>query len=145
MPFARRGHLVSRSVLKLDKGKNADCLVTISPEQQHAFLYPHIEESTFHHLRWSPPLSREGNVWHVSLHTAFAFLSFTQREKCHMLPLFLYSDIPHSTFHRHSSVPVTADQSTIHTTQGDVKVVQKRTFCRRKKILNICNLSYIPT
>ena len=93
--------MVSRSVLKLDKGKNADCLVTIIPEQQHAFLYPNIVDSTFHHPPgggWSPSLSREGNVWHASLHTAFAFLSFTQREKCHMLPLFLYSDIPHSTF-----------------------------------------------
>ena len=60
----------------------------------------------------------------------------------HTFPLL---NIQHSTFHRHSSVPVTADQSTMHTTQGDVKVVQKRTFCRRKKILNICNLSYIPT
>ena len=60
----------------------------------------------------------------------------------HTFPLL---NIQHSTFHRHSSVPVTADQSTMHTTQGDVKAVQKRTFCRRKKILNICNLSYIPT
>ena len=60
----------------------------------------------------------------------------------HTFPLL---NIQHSTFHRHSSVPVTADQSTMHTTQGDVKVVQNRIFCRRKKILNICNLSYIPT
>ena len=58
---------------------------------------------------------------------------------------FLYPNIDGSTFHQHSSFPVTADQSTMHTTQGDVKAVQKRTFCRRKKILNICNLSYIPT
>ena len=43
-------------------------------------------------------LSRTGNVLYAFLHTAFAFLSFTQRKKCHMLPLFLYSDIPHSTF-----------------------------------------------
>ncbi|WP_234944909.1 hypothetical protein, partial [Dialister histaminiformans] len=35
--------------LKLDKGKNADCLVTIIPEQQHAFLHSNIEDSTFHH------------------------------------------------------------------------------------------------
>ena len=28
--------MASRSVLKLDKSKNADCLVTIIPEQQHA-------------------------------------------------------------------------------------------------------------
>ena len=41
--------MVSRSVLKLDKGKNADCLVTIIPEQQHAFLHSNIEDSTFHH------------------------------------------------------------------------------------------------
>ena len=47
----------------------------------------------------------------------------------HTFPLL---NIQHSTFHRHSSVPVTADQSTMHTTQGDVKAVQKRTFCRRK-------------
>ena len=50
--------MVSRSVLKLDKGKNADCLVTISPEQQHAFLFPNIEDSTFHHsLKRTVPLS----------------------------------------------------------------------------------------
>ena len=48
----------------------------------------------------------------------------------HTFPLL---NIQHSTFHRHSSIPVTADQSTMHTTQGDVKVVQKRTFCRRKR------------
>ena len=57
----------------------------------------------------------------------------------------LFPNIQHSTFHRHSSAPVTADQSTMHTTQGDVKAVQKRTFCRRKKILNMYNHSYIPT
>ena len=60
--------MVSRSVLKLDKGKNADCLVTISPEQQHAFLFPNIEDSTFHHppgVGWSPSLSREENVSHA--------------------------------------------------------------------------------
>ena len=45
----------------------------------------------------------------------------------------LFPNIQHSTFHRHSSAPVTADQSTMHTTQGDVNAVQKRTFCRRKR------------
>ena len=40
--------MVARSVLKPDKGKNADCLVTIIPEQQHAFLYSNIVDSTFH-------------------------------------------------------------------------------------------------
>ncbi len=70
---------------------------------------------------------------------------FIKKTKSSILPLFLWIHIQHSTFHRHSSVPVTADQSTMHTTQDDVKAVQKRTFCRRKKILNICNLSYIPT
>ena len=70
---------------------------------------------------------------------------FIKKTKSSILPLFLWIHIQHSTFHHHSSVPVTADQSTMHTTQDDVKAVQKRTFCRRKKILNICNLSYIPT
>ena len=46
-------------------------------EQQHAFLHSNIEESTFHHLRWSPSLSREENVLHA----------------------FLCSNIQHSTFH----------------------------------------------
>ena len=36
---------------------------------------------------------------HASLRTDFAFLSFTQRKKCHMLPLFPGSDIVESTFH----------------------------------------------
>ena len=40
--------MVARSVLKPDKGKNADCLVTIIPEQQHAFLHSNIVDSTFH-------------------------------------------------------------------------------------------------
>ena len=65
----------------------------------HAFLHSNIEESTFHHLRWSPSLSREENVLHASLRTAFAFFSFTQRKKCHMQPLFPGSNIQHSTFH----------------------------------------------
>mgnify|MGYP003371707865 CR=1 FL=1 len=47
----------------------------------------------------SASLSKEGNVWHASLRTAFAFLSFTQRKKCHMLPLLPGSDIQHSIFH----------------------------------------------
>ena len=51
--------MVSRSVLKPDKSKNADCLITISPEQQHAFLYPNIEDSTFHQPQAGPPLSPE--------------------------------------------------------------------------------------
>ena len=46
-----------------------------------------------------PSASREGNVWHASLRTAFAFLSFTQRKKCYMLPLLPGSDIQHSIFH----------------------------------------------
>ena len=33
----------------------------------HAFLHSNIEESTFHHLRWSPSLSREENVSHASV------------------------------------------------------------------------------
>ena len=41
--------MVARSVLKPDKGKNADCLVTIISEQQYAFPYPNIGDSTFHH------------------------------------------------------------------------------------------------
>ena len=44
--------MVARSVLKLDKGKNADCLVTIIPEQQHAFLYSNIVDSTFHQTNY---------------------------------------------------------------------------------------------
>ncbi len=32
-----------------------------------AFLYSIIEDSTFHHLRWSPSLSREENVLHAFL------------------------------------------------------------------------------
>ena len=45
----------------------------------------------------------------------------------HTFPLL---NIQHSTFHRHSSVPVTADQSTMHTTQGDVKahLLQEKKF-----------------
>ena len=66
--------MVSRSVLKLDKGKNADCLVTISPEQQHAFLYPNIEDSTFHHQpkAGGPPFSPEREICDILL------LSFIQ-------------------------------------------------------------------
>ena len=52
-----------------------------------------------------PFLSRTGNVWHASLHTAFAFLSFTQRKQLHMLPLFLYSNIEDSTFHQPQAGP----------------------------------------
>ena len=53
--------MVARSVLKPDKGKNADCLVTIIPEPQHAFLYSNIVDSTFHHQpkAGGPPLSPE--------------------------------------------------------------------------------------
>ena len=49
----------------------------------HAFPYPNIEDSTFHHppgVGWSPSLSREGNMWYPSA--------------------FLYSNKVKSTIHR---------------------------------------------
>ena len=80
--------MVSRSVLKLDKGKNADCLVTISPEQQHAFLFPNIEDSTFPHQpkAGGPPfLSRTGNVLHAFLCANIQELTFHQTNYCSRL------------------------------------------------------------
>ena len=61
--------MVARSVLKLDKGKNADCLVTIIPEQQHAFLYSNIVDSTFHHqpTAGGPPFSPERETYSMLL------------------------------------------------------------------------------
>ena len=50
-------------------------------EQQHAFLHSNIEESTFHHLRWSPSLSREENVLQAFLFLAFLFLRFRKVEE----------------------------------------------------------------
>ena len=61
--------MVSRSVLKPDKGKNADCLVTIIPEQQHAFLHSNIVESTFHHsLKRMVPLSLQRGKYVISFY-----------------------------------------------------------------------------
>ena len=128
MPFARIEHLVSRPVLKLDKGQNADCLVAISPEQRHAFLHSNIVDSTFPHQpkAGGPPfLSRTGNVLHAFLRANIQKLTFQQTNYCSRLqtirwfrrsnwksvgfPIrlknsehfhaFLYSNIQQSTFH----------------------------------------------
>ena len=49
--------LVSRSVLKLDKGKNADYLVTINPEHQQAFPSSNILRIAYH--IWIQPSRKE--------------------------------------------------------------------------------------
>ena len=46
-----------------------------------AFLYSIIEDSTFHHLRWSPSLSREENVLQAFLFLAFLCLRFRKVEE----------------------------------------------------------------
>ena len=84
--------MVSRSVLKPDNGKNAD------------FWLKQTWRLDIVHHDWLS-YSRTGNVLHASLRTAFAFLSFTQRKKCHMLPLFPGSDIVESTFHQPQAGP----------------------------------------
>ena len=49
--------MVSRSVLKLDKGKNADYLVTINPEHQQAFPSSNILRIAYH--IWIQPSRKE--------------------------------------------------------------------------------------
>ena len=46
--------------------------------QQHSFLCSNIQHSTFHHLlrRWSPFLSRTGNVLQAFLLQSFCILAF---------------------------------------------------------------------
>ena len=80
--------MVSRSVLKLDKGKNADCLVTIIPEQQHAFLHSNIVESTFHHSlkRMVPPFSPERETFRMLLFVQISHSYLLRRGK-----------VPHAT------------------------------------------------
>ena len=113
--------MVARSVLKPDKGKNADCLVTIIPEQQHAFLYSNIVDSTFHHQpkAGGPPLSREENVWHAFLRANIQELTFHQTNYCSRLQTIRW-------FRQSDRKPVGASFQT-------------------KRTQNICNLSLIPT
>ena len=58
---------------------------------QHAFRYPNIVDSTFHHLPgvgWSPSLSREGNVSHAFICEAFLHYYLVYK-KAFRLPLVI--------------------------------------------------------
>ena len=58
-------------------------LIKIEKQHNPSFLLIHIVDSIFHHLlrRWSPFLSRTGNVLHAFLFLAFLFLRFRKVEE----------------------------------------------------------------
>ena len=57
-------------------------LIKIEKQHSPSFLLIHIVESTFHHLRWSPFLSRTGNVSHAFLRANIQELTFHQTNYC---------------------------------------------------------------
>ena len=63
---------------------------TSAGEHQHAFLHSNIVDSTFHHLlrRWSPFLSRTGNVSHAFICEAFLHYYLVYK-KAFRLPLVI--------------------------------------------------------
>ena len=89
----------SRSVLKLDKGKNADYLVTITPEHQQAFPSSNILRIAYHIRIWS---SRTGNVLHTFLSYNIGRFNFFIREHSASQLKSQFSSLKSVFFPRHS-------------------------------------------